>query len=71
MTTDPGRRIWPREIDIDVDDVQMKSPPRNCRELTPENRLFAMEQMALFLERKNNIEFPNISKKDCVTNMLS
>jgi hypothetical protein len=59
----PGRRIWSREIEIDVGDVQMKWPPRNWRELTPENRLFAMEQMALFLERKNNVEFPVISKK--------
>ena len=40
----------------------MKWPPRNWRELTYENRHFAMEHMALFLELKNNIEFPIISK---------
>lgn len=58
-----ARRIWKRNIDVDVNGMQLSWPPTNWRELTPENRLFAMEQMALTLERKSNCEFPVITKK--------
>ena len=59
----PARRIWTRSIDVEVNGINLSWPPSNWRELSPENRLFAMEQMALTLERKSHSEFPIITKK--------
>ncbi|KAL4233936.1 hypothetical protein ACF0H5_005592 [Mactra antiquata] len=59
----PARRVWNRNIEFEIDNLKITWPPKNWKELNAESKLFAMEQMALLLERKNSPEFPKISKK--------
>ena len=67
----PTRSIWTRNIDVEVNVMNLFWPPTNCRALSPENALFAMVHMSLTLERKSQSEFPVITKNTYyVTNIL-